>query len=221
MSLTTWKSETASNRLRSAARASYRNTWCEPDRAGWHLNSRRLVKPIRRRRKSASKSTCKVISRLIVTLLSLTNHACVCLVAQLLQPQTTLFTRVPTTLPVTRPITIGMLSDDYSVNLCVDDTRNLACPAEYIIVVSLEYLVFSRTSCSFTDGACREPTNLVSNECNGRQACGVALGQQIMSACGSQYANGLDLTFNCVPGLLPTLNYHRNSSEINCASHRQ
>lgn len=112
----------------------------------------------------------------------------------------TYFTRESTTIPITQPITIGQVSEEYSINLCVDDKRELSCPNDYIIVVIDESLIFSRTSCTYTPGACRETTFIVSNECNGRDGCQTALGLQPMSFCNSQYADGLDFTFQCVPG---------------------
>lgn len=120
------------------------------------------------------------------------------------QPQTaltTLFTRGPTTTPVTQPIQPGFLSDVNSINFCVEDTRDLQCPDNYKIIVVDEYLVFSRTECTYGPGACREPTNLVTNECNGRQSCRVAFGLQRMTVCNAEFANGLDFSFVCVPGV--------------------
>lgn len=67
-------------------------------------------------------------------------------------------------------------------------------------MVREQFLVFSRTECTYGPGACREPTSLISNECNGAQTCQVAFGLEEMSLCSSDYADGLDFSFLCVPG---------------------
>lgn len=112
----------------------------------------------------------------------------------------TFFTRGSTVIPSTQPITTGLVSQEYKINLCVDDTRELKCPKDYIIAVLEEFLVFSRSQCTFTTGACREPTAIIANECSGRESCQIALGLQPMSFCNSPFADGLDLKFQCVPG---------------------
>lgn len=123
------------------------------------------------------------------------------------KPQlSTYFTRQSTTLPITQPIQPGLMSEEYAVNLCVEDIREIKCPNDYIIIINDEYLVFSRTQCSYEPGAaCREPTNLISNECTGKQSCRIAFGLNSMSACSAEYANGLDMSYVCVPGWMKKL----------------
>ena len=56
----------------------------------------------------------------------------------------------PTTKPpITPPIQIGFLSQEYYVDMCVLDSKSLSCPNNYVIVVLEQSIVKSDTGCDF------------------------------------------------------------------------
>ncbi|CAF0748416.1 unnamed protein product [Brachionus calyciflorus] len=101
--------------------------------------------------------------------------------------------------PVTAPIQVGFVSEEYYIDMCVFDSKTLTCPTNYIITVLQQSIVNARDGCDFKPGDCREPTDLVSTECAGKQTCNIYFPLTPITFCGRGNANGLEFTYQCVP----------------------
>lgn len=115
---------------------------------------------------------------------------------------TPIVTRPPTGPTTTQhPWTPGFLSDEFNVQMCILESRELSCPANYMMVILKEHLISSKTQCQFDQTECTEPSSLVTTECAGKRRCNVYLPRLEISNCVSRHANGLEFNYQCVPDI--------------------
>ncbi len=105
-----------------------------------------------------------------------------------------------TTLPsVTSAIRPGFASSLYHDEICSQFPKKISCPNNYFILIHEEYLVTTGNGCSHSKNECRQPTDLVLNECSGKQECNVFFPETQIVGCPAKYADLLDYEYQCIP----------------------
>ena len=98
------------------------------------------------------------------------------------------------------PFRPGFASSLYHNEICSGFGQKIVCPSNYFILLHQEYLISNNgNGCGHSKNECRQPTDLIMNECSGKQECNVFFSETAITNCGSNYADLLDYEFQCIP----------------------
>ncbi len=103
-----------------------------------------------------------------------------------------------------RLMLLGYVSPSYSHSVCAESKSRLVCPANYVIVISDEFIFATQNGCEHSAMECREPTNIVTEACAGHQSCDFVFSEIEINNCVDKYADLLEYTFKCIPSKTPT-----------------